>query len=91
MGKMTAFFVWFIAIIIAVFSGWLFKIDDLAALFFGFVLFCLSATLAGYQINKARTVKQTSSHSFLSSLPRGAMGIGAILMCIPAFIGYMIP
>jgi hypothetical protein len=87
MGKMTAFFAWFMAIIIAVLSGWLFKIDDLAALFSGFVLFCLSATLAGYQINKARAAIPTSSYSVLSSLPRGAMGIGAILMCIPAFIG----
>jgi hypothetical protein len=91
MGKMNAFFVWFVAIIIAIFSGWLFKIDNLAVMFFGFVLFCFSATLAGYQINKARAAKRTSSHSFMSSMPKGAMGIGAILMCIPAFIGYLIP
>jgi hypothetical protein len=91
MGKMNAFFVWFIAIIIAIFSGWLFKTDDLAVMFAGFVLFCFSATLAGYQINKARAAKKTLSHSFTSSMPKGAMGIGAILMCIPAFIGYLIP
>jgi hypothetical protein len=91
MVKMNAFFVWFIAIIIAIFSGWLFKIEDLGVMFVGFVLFCFSATLAGYQINKSRTAKGTSSHSILSSMPKGSMGIGAILMCIPAFIGYLIP
>jgi membrane protein implicated in regulation of membrane protease activity len=58
MGKINAFFVWFIAIIIAIFSGWLFKTDDLAVMFAGFVLFCFSATLAGYQINKARAAKK---------------------------------
>ena len=91
MGKTSAFFVWFIAIIIALFSGWLFKIDDLAVMFAGFVLFCFSATLAGYQINKDRAEKGISAHSFMSSMPKGSMGIGAILMCIPAFIGYLIP
>jgi hypothetical protein len=91
MGNANAFTLWFIAICIALFSGWLFKIDDLAVMFFGFVLFCLSATIAGYQMNRARAAKQTSSHSFMSSIPRGAMGMGAILMCIPALLGYLIP
>ena len=91
MGKISAFFIWFTAIIMALISGWLFKIEDLAIMFAGFVLFCFSATLAGYQINKMRAAKERSSDSFLSSMPRGAMGWGAIIMCIPAFIGYLIP
>jgi hypothetical protein len=91
MGKTNAFFVWFIAIIFAIFSGWLFKIDDLAAIFIGFLLFCFSATVAGYQMNKARAASPASSHPLISSMPKGAMGIGAILMCIPALVGYLIP
>ena len=91
MGRMNAFLAWSIAIIIALFSGWLIKSGDLAVLFAGFVLFCFSASLAGYQIIKTRAEKRTSSHSYSSSMPKGAMGIGAILMGIPALIGYLIP
>jgi hypothetical protein len=91
MSKMNAFFAWFIAIIFAMVSGWLFKINDLAVIFFGFLLFCFSATIAGYQMNKARAASPASSHPLMSSMPKGAMGIGAILMCIPALVGYLIP
>jgi membrane protein implicated in regulation of membrane protease activity len=55
---MNAFLVWSIAIIIALFSGWLIKSGDLAVLFAGFVLFCFSASLAGYQIIKQGQKKE---------------------------------
>lgn len=80
---------WIIAVCIALLSGWLFQSDNLLVMFLGFVLFVSSATLAGYQVQTTSPTKMRPSPSILSSLSRGAMGIGAVLMCIPAFIGYV--
>ena len=91
MSKGTTVIGGFIAIIIAFSSGFLFKkASTLGMLLFAFILFCCSAGIVGYMIEKSLAANRTAANPITSFDQKGAIGAGALLMGIFAIAGYMV-